>query len=124
MEPGQFLQLLSQGNQMQAIVGEVTRNKALALALGQAEVVDADGNAVDLSTFTQVDSGEEDAEEASEGTAEDENESEEKVCRVKTLAALPIRNRPGSVPDGFFILALQLPLCQGRTRGVNRVKVR
>ncbi|MGO1435148.1 MAG: trigger factor [Canibacter sp.] len=78
MEPGQFLQLLSQGNQMQAIVGEVTRNKALALALGQAEVVDADGNAVDLSTFTQVDSGEEDAEEASEGTAEDENESEEK----------------------------------------------
>lgn len=55
IEPGQFLQLLNQGDQMQAVVHEVTRNKALAVALAQTEVLDADGNSVDLSTYTQVD---------------------------------------------------------------------
>ena len=58
MEPGQFLQLLNQGGQMQAVIGEVTRNKALAIALRQAEVVDENGKAVDLSNFTQVDTEE------------------------------------------------------------------
>ncbi|PRI12107.1 trigger factor [Leucobacter massiliensis] len=59
MEPTQFLQAISQGNQMGVILGEVTRNKALAIALAQAEVVDQDGNAVDLSEFTAVDSEDE-----------------------------------------------------------------
>ena len=55
MEPTQFLQAISQGNQMGMILGEVTRNKALAIALAKAEVVDKDGNVVDLSEFTAVD---------------------------------------------------------------------
>lgn len=55
MEPGQFLQALSQGGQMGMIVGEVTRNKALAIALSKAKVVDKSGKAVDLSDFTAVD---------------------------------------------------------------------
>ncbi|MFT4231387.1 MAG: trigger factor [Leucobacter sp.] len=59
MEPTQFLQAISQGNQMGVILGEVTRNKALAIALAKAEVVDQDGNAVDLSEFTAVDSEDE-----------------------------------------------------------------
>ncbi len=55
MDPSQFLQAISQGGQMGVIFGEVTRNKALAVALSKAEVVDKSGNAVDLSEFTAVD---------------------------------------------------------------------
>ncbi|CAG7618069.1 trigger factor [Leucobacter soli] len=55
MEPAQFLQALGQGNQMGAIIGEVTRNKALAIALSKAKVVDQKGKPVDLSEFTAVD---------------------------------------------------------------------
>lgn len=55
MDPSQFLQALGQGGQMGVIIGEVTRNKALALALSQATVVDQDGNVVDLTEFTAVD---------------------------------------------------------------------
>ncbi|MBL3687056.1 trigger factor [Leucobacter zeae] len=64
MEPTQFLQAISQGNQMGIILGEVTRNKALAIALAKAEVVDQSGNAVDLSEFTAVDSDDEADDEA------------------------------------------------------------
>ncbi|WP_336650967.1 MULTISPECIES: trigger factor [unclassified Leucobacter] len=59
MEPTQFLQAISQGNQMGVILGEVTRNKALAIALAKAKVVDQAGNTVDLSEFTAVDSEDE-----------------------------------------------------------------
>lgn len=78
MDPSQFLQALGQGGQMGVIIGEVTRNKALAIALSKAEVVDQDGNAVDLSEFTAVndeavaeviDEAEEIVEAAEEATA-------------------------------------------------------
>lgn len=67
MEPGQFLQAISQGNQMGVIIGEVTRNKALAIALAKAKVADKAGNAVDLTEFTAVDN--EPAEDAAEEAA-------------------------------------------------------
>ncbi|QYM76198.1 trigger factor [Leucobacter luti] len=71
MEPTEFLQAISQGNQMGVILGEVTRNKALALALAKATVVDQDGNAVDLSEFTAVDVEDEaEAEGAEDAPAE------------------------------------------------------
>ncbi|EYT53339.1 trigger factor [Leucobacter sp. UCD-THU] len=70
MEPTQFLQAISQGNQMGVILGEVTRNKALAIALGKAKVVDRSGNAVDLSEFTAVDSEDEAAAEVVEEAEE------------------------------------------------------
>ena len=73
MEPTQFLQAISQGNQMGVIIGEVTRNKALAIALAKAKVVDQDGNAVDLSEFTSVDEeSAEDADETAEAEAAEE----------------------------------------------------
>jgi len=73
MDPGQFIQAISQGNQMGMIVGEVTRNKALAVALAKAKVVDKNGKAVDLSEFTAVDSDEvEEAEETVEAAATEE----------------------------------------------------
>ena len=76
MEPTEFLQAISQGNQMGVILGEVTRNKALAVALGKAKVVDKNGKAVDLSEFTAVDD---------EAEAEVVEEAEEIVA--ETVAA-------------------------------------
>lgn len=69
MEPTQFLQAITQGNQMNIVLGEVTRNKALAIALAKATVVDQDGKAVDLSEFTAVDT--DDETETEDAPAED-----------------------------------------------------
>ncbi|MEV8338893.1 trigger factor [Leucobacter sp. NPDC077196] len=82
MEPTQFLQAISQGNQMGVILGEVTRNKALAIALSKAEVVDQDGKPVDLSEFTAVDTDDE---------AEVADEAEETVEAAQTEAAAPAK---------------------------------
>ncbi|MCW2287802.1 trigger factor [Leucobacter luti] len=84
MEPTEFLQAISQGNQMGVILGEVTRNKALALALAKATVVDQDGNAVDLSEFTAVDV--EDEAEA-EGAEDAPSEKPAKKAPAKKAAA-------------------------------------
>jgi trigger factor len=53
MEPNEFVQVLQQNNQIPAMVGEVARNKALAVVLDKAKVVDADGEVVDVTEFTQ-----------------------------------------------------------------------
>ena len=83
MEPTQFLQAISQGNQMGVIIGEVTRNKALAIALAKAKVVDQNGKAVDLSEFTAVDDSENDA----EGAADEAAEKPAKKAPAKKAAA-------------------------------------
>lgn len=57
MEPAQFIQAMSQSGQLQVIMSEVTRNKALAVALSKVTVVDKSGNPVDLSEYTRVDDG-------------------------------------------------------------------
>ena len=101
MEPTQFLQAISQGNQMGVILGEVTRNKALAIALAKAEVVDQAGNKVDLTEFTAVDNepvedeadedeapaAEAPAETAPEAPAEDAAADEEAAKKAARSAA-------------------------------------
>jgi trigger factor len=82
MDPNEFVQVLSENGQIPAMVGEVARNKALAIALGKAKVTDAAGNAVDLSEFTAVP----DAEEASEADAAAEEPAEEKKPARKRAA--------------------------------------
>jgi trigger factor len=54
MEPNEFVQALDQSGQIPAMVGEVARNKALAILLGKAKVVDTDGKTVDLKEFAAV----------------------------------------------------------------------
>jgi trigger factor len=54
MDPSEFVQALSGNGQIPSMVAEVARNKALAIALGKAEVVDSTGATVDLSEFTAV----------------------------------------------------------------------
>ncbi|MFH5877819.1 trigger factor [Arthrobacter sp. NA-172] len=72
MDPNQFAQVIDQSGQVPMMVSEVRRRKALAVVLGQAEVVDSEGNKVDLSDFVRP-AGEEaaaveEAEEAEEAT--------------------------------------------------------
>jgi trigger factor len=55
MAPQEFVDALQQGNQLPLMVGEVARNKALAIALGKVKVVDTNGNPVDLTGFVAVD---------------------------------------------------------------------
>ena len=67
MEPNEFVQALDQSGQIPAMVGEVARNKALAILLGKAKVVDTDGKTVDLKEFAAVVSEPEDAIDEHEG---------------------------------------------------------
>ncbi|QJU52990.1 trigger factor [Herbiconiux sp. KACC 21604] len=54
MEPNEFVKILSESNQIPAMVAEVARNKALAIVLSKAKVVDTNGKAVDISEFTTL----------------------------------------------------------------------
>jgi trigger factor len=67
MEPNEFVQALDQSGQIPAMVGEVARNKALAILLGKAKVVDTDGKTVDLKEFAAVVSEPEDVVDGHEG---------------------------------------------------------
>ncbi|UCR89326.1 trigger factor [Mycetocola spongiae] len=64
MEPGEFIQVLDQNGQIPAMVGEVARNKALAVVLGKVKVVDTNGAAVDLTGFIPTEEDEAEAETA------------------------------------------------------------
>ncbi|WP_031514586.1 trigger factor [Streptomyces sp. NRRL F-5123] len=49
MSPDQFAQAVVEGNQVQLLVGEVARGKALAVVVEAAKVVDSNGEVVDLA---------------------------------------------------------------------------
>jgi trigger factor len=51
MSPQDFVNALQENGQLPTLVGEVARNKALAVALGTVNVVDTNGNPVDLTGF-------------------------------------------------------------------------
>lgn len=54
MAPQDFVNALQENGQLPVMVGEVARNKALAIALGKVSVVDTDGKPVDLTGFIAV----------------------------------------------------------------------
>jgi trigger factor len=54
MDPNEFVKILSENGQIPQMVGEVARNKAIAVALGKAVVKDEAGNTVDLSDLIAV----------------------------------------------------------------------
>lgn len=96
MAPQEFVEALQQGNQLPMMVGEVARNKALAVALGKVTVVDTDGKPVDLTGFAAV---EED--EAEEGAAVEEAPAEKPAKKAparkapaKKAAAEPASEAP------------------------------
>ena len=51
MSPNEFVGIIQQNNQLPVLVGEVARNKALAVALSRVTVVDTNGDPVDLTGF-------------------------------------------------------------------------
>ena len=52
MTPEQFANQITQGGQVAALMAEVARTKALAIALEKVKISDASGNSVDLSKLT------------------------------------------------------------------------
>ncbi|MDR2294115.1 MAG: trigger factor [Microbacterium sp.] len=84
MAPQEFVEVLQQGNQLPSLVGEVARNKALAVALGKVTVVDTDGKAVDLSDFVAV-------EDEADETAADEAPAEEKPAKKAPAKKAPAK---------------------------------
>ncbi|MCK2037121.1 trigger factor [Microbacterium sp. SSW1-49] len=80
MAPQEFVEALQSSNQLPALVGEVARNKALAIALGKVNVVDSNGKTVDLSDFIVVD------DEAAEAEAEAEEKPAKKAPAKKPAA--------------------------------------
>ncbi|KAA0960629.1 trigger factor [Microbacterium sp. ANT_H45B] len=77
MAPQEFVEALQSSNQLPALVGEVARNKALAIALGKVKVVDTNGKPVDLSDFVVTDD---------EAADESEAAAEEKPAAKKAAA--------------------------------------
>ena len=79
MDPNQFAQLIDQQGQVQAMVGEVGRRKALAAVLDKASITDTDGNAIDLDELVPDAEGESDESvetEAPEVTEDDSASTE------------------------------------------------
>ena len=88
MAPQEFVEALQSSNQLPALVGEVARNKALAIALGKVKVVDTNGKAVDLSDFVVTDDeAEAEGEKAAEAEGEKAAEAEEKPAAKKKAPA-------------------------------------
>ncbi len=97
MEPNEFVKILSENGQIPSMVGEVARNKALAIVLGKAAVTDSNGKKVDLSEFTALPEDDEDAEnvfdevvetaESADVDATAEEPAEEKAAKPKKKAA-------------------------------------
>ncbi|WP_167587501.1 trigger factor [Kineococcus rubinsiae] len=74
MEPNQFVQMMDGAGQVPAMVSEVRRRKALAIAMEKATVTDASGNAVDLEELVGSDE-----DESGETVVESTDESGETV---------------------------------------------
>jgi trigger factor len=94
MAPQDFVNALQQGNQLPALIGEVARNKALAIALGRVSVVDTDGKPVDLTGFITVEDEPaaeadvvEEAEEIADAAADPETEAAAEEAKPAKKAA-------------------------------------
>lgn len=92
MAPQEFVEALQSSNQLPALVGEVARNKALAIALGKVKVVDTNGKAVDLSDFIVTD------DEAEQG-AESEAAAEEKPAKKPAAKKAPAKKAAAKKDD-------------------------
>jgi trigger factor len=87
MAPQDFVNALQENNQLPAMVGEVARNKALAVALGKVTVVDTNGKAVDLTGFVAVEDESDDAADAAEADAVEEKPAKKAPAKKKAAAA-------------------------------------
>ena len=77
MSPQDFIQALQQGNQLQAVMGDVARNKAIAVVLGKAEVVDTNGDPVELEGFAATEDETDEDTDADDAAAPSEEDADE-----------------------------------------------
>ncbi|NYF17102.1 trigger factor [Microbacterium sp. AK009] len=92
MSPQDFINALQQGNQLPAMVGEVARNKALAVALGKVTVVDTNGKTVDLTGFVALEdeeTAEDEVVDEAEDIADAAAEADEVVAAEEAEAEAP-----------------------------------
>ncbi|MCX6501269.1 MAG: trigger factor [Microbacterium sp.] len=94
MAPQEFVEALQQGNQLPALVGEVGRNKALAVALGRVNVVDTNGKPVDLTGFVAAS----DEAAAEEDVVEEAQEIADAAADTETEEAAPAKKAPAKKP--------------------------
>jgi trigger factor len=79
MEPGEFIKVLDENGQIPQMMGEVARNKAIAITLGKVSVVDTDGKPVDLSGF--IPSDDDEIEESEDDTVADDATDDESASK-------------------------------------------
>ena len=77
MNPNDFVQTLDQAGQIPAMIAEVARNKALAVVLERAKVVDDQGKAVDVSEFVKAFVGEPEGDIVDAGAADEHDHDHE-----------------------------------------------
>jgi len=94
MAPQEFVEAIQQGGQLPVLVGEVARNKALAVALGKVTVVDTNGDAVDLGAFIAVD----DEPAAEEDEEEDVVEEAEEIADAAADAEAAVDSEEAAKP--------------------------
>lgn len=95
MAPQDFVEALQQNNQLPALVGEVARSKAVAVALGQVVVVDTNGKVVDLTGIVVDDEAEDEVVEEAEEIADAAAEADEIIAAEEAEApAKPKRKAP------------------------------
>ncbi|MEZ0491952.1 trigger factor [Kineococcus sp. TBRC 1896] len=89
MDPNQFVQMVDGAGQVPSMVSEVRRRKALAVAMEQATVKDASGNAVDLEELVGGDdeSTDESTDEAVESPATEAGETVDPTGEDEQAAA-------------------------------------
>ncbi|MFI8632145.1 trigger factor [Microbacterium sp. NPDC077663] len=95
MSPQDFVNALQEGNQIPLMVGEVARNKALAIALGKVNVVDTDGKKVDLTGFA----AEEDETLDAADEAADEKPAAKKAPAKKAPAKKPAAKKADTADE-------------------------
>jgi trigger factor len=96
MEPQQFVQMVDGAGQVPAMVSEVRRRKALAVAMEKATVTDASGNAVDLEELVGGDEDEDgaDALESGSESADEAGQTVDPTGEDEQAAAAEIAEEP------------------------------
>ncbi|MCS6712278.1 trigger factor [Brachybacterium sp. EF45031] len=88
IEPNQFFQMLAQSGQIEQIIGEAQRSKALEVALADVTVKNTDGTVLDLGlTSGETAEGEESGEKVDEEKAEEKKPAAKKAPAKKAPAA-------------------------------------
>ena len=101
MEPNQFVQMMDGAGQVPAMVSEVRRRKALAVAMEKATVTDASGNVVDLEELVGgVDEDDEETGELVESPATEDGETVDPTGEDEAAAAEAVQDDEPAATEG------------------------